>query len=45
MAGILVALALGSVIFLSAVMLVSALMLRGRWDSIGSPDRSDTIKK
>ncbi len=44
MAGILVALALGSVVFLSVILLVSALMLRSRWDKIGSPDRSDPSK-
>jgi hypothetical protein len=36
----LVALGLGSIIFLSVVLIVGALMLRGTWEKIGSNDPS-----
>ena len=37
---VLVALGLGSVVFLSVVLIVAALMLRGSWEKMGSNDPS-----
>ncbi len=45
MAGILLALALGSVVFLSVVLIVTALMLRSRWESIDSSNSSDSVQQ
>ena len=45
MAGVFIALALGSVVFLSVALIVSALMLRGKWERMGSPDSSDPFEK
>jgi hypothetical protein len=41
----LVVLALGSIIFLSVVVIVSALMLRSRWDKLGDSDPSHPSKQ
>jgi hypothetical protein len=40
----LVVLALGSIVFLSVMVIVSALMLRGRWDKLGDSDPSHPSK-
>ena len=42
---VLVALALGSIIFLSVVLIVGALMLRGTWGKMGSDDPSHPPKQ
>ena len=37
--GIVVVLALASIVFLSVVLITAALMLRSHWDRIGAPER------
>ncbi|HZC08328.1 MAG TPA: hypothetical protein VE338_22035 [Ktedonobacterales bacterium] len=36
--GLIVVLGIASIFFLSAVLIVAALMMRGQWDRLGAPD-------